>query len=1178
MVALFSFGYSQTTIVTVDRANIIGPTATGNDPSISSSGFIRGSGVDITTTGAANHSSNNWDATSEVQAISNSDYIEWSVTASASNTVEITEFDIRLRRHADGPQNWRVFYSLNDFATAGTALIPMQLTPTTATIFNFNGLSINSGAAGKITFRLYAWNATNSNRWLRIIQRPAWSAYGVSQPGLRLIGNITSTTLNSTDSDIVATTFDPADNIDYKSYIGAAGLTTSNAIKIGEFSIRDGGVSTPDTDALSTVVTDLAFDITNGDNLAALAIFDGGLKIAETPVASGTATFSGLSGLLALDNITNSFSVYATFNTIVTDNDQFQLTISLASADATTGSSFDAFDAGAAQTPIVVDDNRIEVTATKIAFNQQPTDVNQYETMLPFPTIHAVDINGNLDLDYTNSVSVQSSDGDMEPSTIVYPITNGVATFNTLLFTKREVVPYLTALEFALGSFAASNTFNVNGPLINIAIQDFDGFTPEWTYTTNVTTFNNGWAIPGGGFYGVISSASASPLDNASFENNIFGENDLDDEGNGTTGFATLTFDTIDISTFDNIRLTFDWDIHGYDDNADDAQYRLIYDGSNQPFITILDGSNGVDTDQGRVTVDIPNTVTTVSLQVRVRNDGENGYSGFDNFRLSSVFDGLIYSDDGTFAGWEPSAPNGTTGTQNAYVYSGTYNVGTNIQINEFFIKNGATTTVSSGQSIKTTSGVRNNGTLELNSVSTSYSSLITDRMNGEVIYNRHVNQRNGTGSTTGNNDLVSAPVTNADQTFLALRTANSDIPTGLIGGVPSFLFGPFDNVNNVYVNYNGTHDPSVIASGIGYRTASIQPTGSTFKFVGDVETGTKAVPITIGALSKANLIGNPYPSYLKLSTFLTENNSQFSPTKSGVFGYIGNMLTGFKVWNQAYSDANPTAKLAPGQGFFVISKIGGGSINFTPAMRIIGTTDDFIAGRSTNLNLANLSLQVAKGTESYQTDIYFNDNASLSMDPGYDTQMFETNAPNFSIYSHLVEDNNGKDMAAQSVSYLDLENVIIPLGINVAQGEQTIVSISESNIPEGTLVILEDNVNNTFTNLQEGDYTFTSSTTLNETGRFYLHVSQQGNLGVNDDLLNGLEIYSVNKHIIVKGQLEGPTTFKLYDIQGRVVNTEVLNSNSREHSIDVTSLSAGIYIVELQNNSSNKTQKVIIK
>ena len=77
---------------------------------------------------------------------------------------------------------------------------------------------------------------------------------------------------------------------------------------------------------------------------------------------------------------------------------------------------------------------------------------------------------------------------------------------------------------------------------------------------------------------------------------------------------------------------------------------------------------------------------------------------------------------------------------------------------------------------------------------------LISDNVQGEVRYNRHVNQVANPGSSTGQNDLISAPVTNANQTFLAFRTANSDLASGEINEVPSYLFGPYDN-NNTYVN-----------------------------------------------------------------------------------------------------------------------------------------------------------------------------------------------------------------------------------------------------------------------------------------------------------------------------------------------------------------------------------------
>ena len=61
-----------------------------------------------------------------------------------------------------------------------------------------------------------------------------------------------------------------------------------------------------------------------------------------------------------------------------------------------------------------------------------------------------------------------------------------------------------------------------------------------------------------------------------------------------------------------------------------------------------------------------------------------------------------------------------------------------------------------------------------------------------------------------------------------------------------------------------------------------------------------------------------------------------------------------------------------------------------------------------------------------------------------------------------------------------------IPLGIKANPGEQITISIDETTLPDNVEVYLEDNVHNTFTRLDEGEYTFTPNTTLNGTGRFF--------------------------------------------------------------------------------------------
>lgn len=66
------------------------------------------------------------------------------------------------------------------------------------------------------------------------------------------------------------------------------------------------------------------------------------------------------------------------------------------------------------------------------------------------------------------------------------------------------------------------------------------------------------------------------------------------------------------------------------------------------------------------------------------------------------------------------------------------------------------------------------------------------------------------------------------------------------------------------------------------------------------------------------------------------------------------------------------------------------------------------------------------------------------------------------------------------------------------------------------------------------------------------------------DDInTNELNIYSDNSNneLVVKGQLSEASTANLYDIHGRLVKSEILNTASTRNTISVTGLSSGIYI-----------------
>jgi hypothetical protein len=338
------------------------------------------------------------------------------------------------------------------------------------------------------------------------------------------------------------------------------------------------------------------------------------------------------------------------------------------------------------------------------------------------------------------------------------------------------------------------------------------------------------------------------------------------------------------------------------------------------------------------------------------------------------------------------------------------------------------------------------------------------------------------------------------------------------------------------------------------------------------------------------NLIGNPYPSYLYVQAltgpgahdgFLNDNGGLLLPNYTAIYGYDNDPSDGniYTIWNLATT--TPSTAITPGQGFFVASIAGGGSVSFTPSMRAISNTDDFIIGRnSSSDNNAFLKLKMTNGTNNFVTDMYFNDASTLGLDPGYDAGMFGGSTPAFSIFSQLVEMNTGVNMAIQSLPYTSLASeVTIPIGMRVTQGQQITISILDSNLPAGVEVYLEDIDANTSTLLNSSDYIFTTATNMNGIGRFYLRFTNS-TLSTTESEFDGLQIFSTSapRELFIKGQLTSATNVSLYDIQGRLVMSSILDSASNLNKVDVSNLSSGVYVIKLNNSAQQKTQKVILK
>lgn len=500
-----------------------------------------------------------------------------------------------------------------------------------------------------------------------------------------------------------------------------------------------------------------------------------------------------------------------------------------------------------------------------------------------------------------------------------------------------------------------------------------------------------------------------------------------------------------------------------------------------------------------------------------------------------------------------------------------------------------------SGENLTVPSGTALNITGDLNmySESDSYSGLLvkgTIAVNGTTKYHRYTN------SELNDRDLIAPPLSGQSwESFLTNDNSyNANILYNNSVELPNttYLFGHFEKgVTDDYLVYNHNTIENLY-SGRGYRVSTNTPIdegdGETLIFTGSIVANSVNVAIEndfTGSFPEWNLVGNPYASYIDVSAFLNHVGSASGMSNLSLLGENTAAIYGYDANDTDESGSNWTitnllegpALIAPGQGFFVSSKLSSANLEFTPEMQVEGVSDDFIVGRTLS-ETGFVKIRLSTSSQSSLTSIYFHNNASLGLDIGYDASIFGGDVSDLALYSHLVEDNDGAPMAIQAVNSEDISNVIIPLGVTASQDQELRFSVSDIALSNTVNIYLEDVEANTITLLNNTDYVLLPQTNISGTGRFFLRITE-GLLSITQNDLDTLDIFfiSSSKELIIRGKLQENTLLMLYDLQGRKVLESKLDLNVFENHIKLSTLNQGVYVVELSNQRFQKSKKVVV-
>lgn len=360
--------------------------------------------------------------------------------------------------------------------------------------------------------------------------------------------------------------------------------------------------------------------------------------------------------------------------------------------------------------------------------------------------------------------------------------------------------------------------------------------------------------------------------------------------------------------------------------------------------------------------------------------------------------------------------------------------------------------------------------------------------------------------------------------------------------------------------DYQASNATGAISNGTGI---AVNLNASSLVFNGKLNTNPVSINISQGDRTNFNLIGNPYTAYVNSSSFL--NNFSNFPVLSEQTIWLWD---GSKYVTRNL--ANPI-EISPAQGFFV--KAGtDATVTINTSMLSHQNSDTFM--RSSKISI-ELIAKIDKNKMS--TEIYYIDGTTKGFDNGYDGTMFST-SKNFSLYSQLVTNNEGKNYAIQSLPINEMENISVPIGLNAKAGKEISFSVNSKNLPNNTEVYLEDRLNNILVNISNTEYKTTLKNDIIGIGQFYLRVTSKK---LDTPIANSIKDISLYKSapntLTVIGLQSKESSLKIYSILGKKIVQQNFSSNGFSN-INIPSLTAGVYIVELSTELGKTSKKIILE
>lgn len=341
----------------------------------------------------------------------------------------------------------------------------------------------------------------------------------------------------------------------------------------------------------------------------------------------------------------------------------------------------------------------------------------------------------------------------------------------------------------------------------------------------------------------------------------------------------------------------------------------------------------------------------------------------------------------------------------------------------------------------------------------------------------------------------------------------------------------------------------------------------ATINFQGSgLHTSSQTFAITQGDSNNFNLVGNPFTAYLNLGDFFADNGASVI-NDAAIYVWNGSS------YETKLSGTDAAYEIAPGQGFFVSAAA---DTNLTFDVNDLSHQTQIGFGRSEPRPEIRLLLNDTN-QEKFARILYI-EGTTTGFDLGYDGKLFSGVNESFSVFSHLLANDEGDKYQIQSLPNTNYDNMVIPIGIDAEAGKEITFSAEITNLPSNLEVTIEDREKNTFNTLNtENTYTVKIEETTNGIGRFYLHTKPSGVLSTNAIELENVSAYTYSDKLRIVGLEEDNISLKMYNVLGKEVLNTTFNSNGVS-DLDLPKITSGVYIITISSSKGKLNKKIIIE